>query len=423
MKRRNEHCRQQLVHCAQVRPLLEQEKQKGGAPCVEVPESCVVQLPSKRGGSEGYRFDFDRVYKMNSPGRQMFAEVVQPLLGRFLQGFNTTVFAYGQTGSGKTYTMGTATTFRQMSSGEEGDGIIPRSMRFIFDSLADIQDAYDVSLKVSFIEIYQDDIRDLLGDADSYVPVNVRESPDRGTFLENVQEIEVRSVAEAARLLEAGNLHRAVAAHNLNEHSSRSHAICTLHLEQRRRSGAQSSKDAPRFLRAKLHLVDLAGSERAKETGTTGQQFAEGVNINKGLSALGNVIGALSEGAGRKHIPYRDSKLTRLLQATHPTAHTFYHITIACNRITLLGVQDSLGGNSETLMVACVSPASYNFEPTLSTLRYASRARAIQNRVKQNNKYTPEDEIEYLRQQARSSLQHPSHNLPLTHLVPLFTLE
>ena len=91
MKRRNEHCRQQLVHCAQVRPLLEQEKQKGGAPCVEVPESCVVQLPSKRGGSEGYRFDFDRVYKMNSPGRQMFAEVVQPLLGRFLQGFNTTV--------------------------------------------------------------------------------------------------------------------------------------------------------------------------------------------------------------------------------------------------------------------------------------------------------------------------------------------
>ncbi|KAK9916347.1 hypothetical protein WJX75_001590 [Coccomyxa subellipsoidea] len=357
-----------------VRPLLELEKQKGGSPCVEVPESCVVQLPSKRGGSDGHRFDFDRVYKMSSPGRQMFAEVVQPLLGRFLQGFNTTVFAYGQTGSGKTYTMGTAATYRQMSSGEEGDGIIPRSIRFIFDSLADIQGAYDVSVKVSFIEIYQDDIRDLLGEADSFVPVNVRESPDRGTFLENVQEIEVRSVAEVARLLEAGNLHRAVAAHNLNEHSSRSHAICTLHLEQRRRSAAPAARDAPRFLRAKLHLVDLAGSERAKETGTTGQQFAEGVNINKGLSALGNVIGALSEGAGRKHIPYRDSKLTRLLQ-------------------------DSLGGNSETLMVACVSPASFNFEPTLSTLRYASRARAIQNRVKQNNKYTPEDEIEYLRQQ------------------------
>ncbi|CAL8466939.1 g6475 [Coccomyxa elongata] len=393
-----------------VRPLLGAEKQKGGAPCVEVPESCVVQLPSKRGSAEGYRYDFDRVYKMSSPGRQMFAEVVQPLLDRFMQGFNTTVFAYGQTGSGKTYTMGTAATFRQMSSGEEGDGIIPRSMRYIFDSLTAVQDAYDISIKarallctpgrshhlcmcagaaygvhapaethtadmVSFIEIYQDDIRDLLGDADSYLPINVRESPDRGTFLENVQEVEVRSVAEVARLLEAGNLHRAVAAHNLNEHSSRSHAICTLHLEQRRRPQAPpAAKDIPRFLRAKLHLVDLAGSERAKETGTTGQQFAEGVNINKGLSALGNVIGALSEGASRKHIPYRDSKLTRLLQ-------------------------DSLGGNSETLMVACVSPASFNFEPTLSTLRYASRARSIQNRVKQNNKYTPEDEIAYLRQQ------------------------
>ncbi|BDA40756.1 Kinesin-like protein KIN-4A [Coccomyxa sp. Obi] len=357
-----------------VRPLLEAEKQKGGSPCVEVPESCVVQLPAKRGGTEGYRYDFDRVYKMSSPGRQMFAEVVQPLLDRFMQGFNTTVFAYGQTGSGKTYTMGTAATFRQMSSGEEGDGIIPRSMRYIFDSLTTIQDAYDVSIKVSFIEIYQDDIRDLL-DADSYMPINVRESPERGTFLENVQEVEVRSVAEVARLLEAGNLHRAVAAHNLNEHSSRSHAICTLHLEQRRRPHAPpAAKDIPRFLRAKLHLVDLAGSERAKETGTTGQQFAEGVNINKGLSALGNVIGALSEGASRKHIPYRDSKLTRLLQ-------------------------DSLGGNSETLMVACVSPANFNYEPTLSTLRYASRARSIQNRVKQNNKYTPEDEIAYLRQQ------------------------
>ncbi|KAK9810499.1 hypothetical protein WJX72_011819 [[Myrmecia] bisecta] len=362
-----------------VRPLTDAEKKKTAKECIEVQPPSLVKLPAHNANApaEGYQFEYDRVYKLSGrpDGTRLFMESVQPLLARYLQGFNATVFAYGQTGSGKSYTMGTAATVKQLTGSKEPDGIIPKAVKHTFESLKAVRGDYDVLLKVDYVEIYQDDIRDLLageGDLERQPSINVRESPSRGMYLEGVREVEVKSEADVGLLLERGNAHRAVAAHNLNEQSSRSHALFTISLEQRRKALAPGVARKYQYLRSKLHLVDLAGAERVNETGTVGQQFREGININKGLSALGNVISALSEGSGRKHIPYRDSKLTRILQ-------------------------DSLGGNSETLMIACASPASFNQDQTLSTLRYASRARSIQNRLKLNNKYSPVEEIAYLR--------------------------
>lgn len=237
-------------------------------------------------------------------------------------------------------------------------------------------------LQISFVEIYNEAIQDLLphsGAGPEGRPcsagsmVSVREGPKGEVMLEGASEQTVSSREAVAHILDCGNANRAVASHKLNQESSRSHAILIVTLEQRARPGARVPAEL-QFLRSKLHLVDLAGSERAKETGTTGRQFAEGVNINKGLLELGNVINALTEGANRKHIPYRNSKLTRLLQ-------------------------DSLGGNSETLFIACVSPADANHDHTLGTLRYASRAMKIQNSLMLNNQISPEEEIAYLRKQ------------------------
>ncbi|KAL3154275.1 hypothetical protein ABBQ32_013766 [Trebouxia sp. C0010 RCD-2024] len=366
-----------------VRPLIDLEKAKKAQNCVQIEPPNKIKLPPMQfaGSSttEAYNFDYDRVYKLDSKeeSRRLFVELVQPLLDRFLMGFNVTVFAYGQTGSGKTYTMGTAASVKEVSGKGEATGVIPRCIKSIFATMQQARADYDVNMKVDFVEVYQDQVRDLLinpnEDGTTRMPaIDVRESPTQGIFLEGVREVEVKTETDIAQLLEAGNGHRAVAAHNLNDASSRSHAIFTLTLEQRRKPNAPADGKAPKFLKSKLHLVDLAGSERAKDTGATGDQLTEGININKGLLALGNVISALTDRKGRRHIPYRDSKLTRILQ-------------------------DSLGGNSETLMVACVSPAQYNQEQTLSTLRYASRARSIQNSLRLNSKMSAEEEVLYLR--------------------------
>lgn len=187
-------------------------------------------------------------------------------------------------------------------------------------------------------------------------------------------------------MLDRGNSLRTVASHKMNSESSRSHAIITLQMEQRVKPDFSSRVPKEvKFLRSKFNLVDLAGSERAKDTQASGDRFAEGVNINKGLLELGNCINALTEGKSRRHVPYRNSKLTRLLQ-------------------------DSLGGNSETLFIACISPAAKNLDTTLNTLRYASRARAIRNNLRLNNKLSPEEEIEYLKQVIQQ-LQKENGNL------------
>ncbi|KAK8354406.1 hypothetical protein V6Z12_A05G219600 [Gossypium hirsutum] len=305
----------------------------------------------------------------------MFEECIVPLVDGLFQGYNATVLAYGQTGSGKTYTMGTG--FKDGCQ----TGIIPQVMNALFGKIESLKHQIEFQLHVSFIEILKEEVRDLLdptslnkSDAASpntgkvhvpgKPPIQIRESSNGVITLAGSTEVSVSTLKEMAACLEQGSLSRATGSTNMNNQSSRSHAIFTITLEQMRKLNPVSGDGSPNdimseeYLCAKLHLVDLAGSERAKRTGSDGMRFKEGVHINKGLLALGNVISALGDEKKRKegvHVPYRDSKLTRLLQ-------------------------DSLGGNSRTVMIACISPADINAEETLNTLKYANRARNIQNK-------------------------------------------
>lgn len=359
-------CVKVAVH---VRPLIGDEKLQGCKDCVTV----VQGKPQVQIGT--HSFTFDHVYgSTGSPASSMFEECVAPLVDGLFQGYNATVLAYGQTGSGKTYTMGTA--FKEGGQ----TGIIPQVMGALFNQIEKLKNQTEFQLHVSFIEIHKEEVRDLLDSSLSTKsdisnagkvnipgkpPIQIRESSNGVITLAGSTEVEVRSFKEMAVCLEQGSLCRATGSTNMNNQSSRSHAIFTITLEQMRKlnpgiPGESNLSESmnEEYLSAKLHLVDLAGSERAKRTGSDGMRFKEGVHINKGLLALGNVISALGDEKKRKegvHVPYRDSKLTRLLQ-------------------------DSLGGNSRTVMIACISPADINAEETLNTLKYANRARNIQNK-------------------------------------------
>ncbi|XP_047154462.1 kinesin-like protein KIN-4A isoform X1 [Vigna umbellata] len=359
-------CVKVAVH---VRPLIGEEKVQGCKDCVSVvPGKPQVQIGA-------HSFTFDHVYgSTGSPSSAMFDECVASLVDGLFQGYNATVLAYGQTGSGKTYTMGTG--FKDGCQ----EGIIPLVMSSLFDKIKTLKHQIEFQLHVSFIEILKEEVRDLLdpssmnkpetanGHAGKVTipgkpPIQIRESSNGVITLAGSTEVSVTTLKEMAACLEQGSLSRATGSTNMNNQSSRSHAIFTITLEQMRKfnsPGEISLNDTmnEEYLCAKLHLVDLAGSERAKRTGSDGLRFKEGVHINKGLLALGNVISALGDEKKRKegvHVPYRDSKLTRLLQ-------------------------DSLGGNSRTVMIACISPADINAEETLNTLKYANRARNIQNK-------------------------------------------
>ena len=288
---------------------------------------------------------------------------VQPLLGKFTDGYNATIFAYGQTGSGKTHTMGSAVDGSDIA---EDTGIVQRVAHHLFEHITSAREAgTECSLQCSYMEIYNEEIVDLL-DSDSSKTVTVRENADGGQTISGIQTVPVPDVRALGKVLSTGAAARSVGSTKMNAVSSRSHAVFTLTLEQTR-LGADDAADTPAYTCSKLHLVDLAGSERQKKTQASGTRLREAAFINKGLLALGNVINALSEAetqtkggkGGHRHVPYRDSKLTRLLQ-------------------------DSLGGNSHTLMIACVSSADSNFDETLNTLRYAQRASCIQNKASVN---------------------------------------
>ncbi|KAK3132521.1 hypothetical protein QOZ80_6AG0523600 [Eleusine coracana subsp. coracana] len=380
-------CVKVAVH---VRPLIGDEKLQGCKDCIAiVPGKPQVQIGS-------HSFTFDHVYgSTGTPSAAMFDECVAPLVEGLFQGYNATVLAYGQTGSGKTYTMGTAC--------KEGSyiGIIPRAMAALFEKIESLKSQVEFQLRVSFIEILKEEVRDLLDPAAAIVgkvengnghakmsvtgkpPVQIRESSNGVITLAGSTELHVTTQKEMTACLEQGSLSRATGSTNMNNQSSRSHAIFTITLEQMRKTDPIMTSDGmviedlnEDYLCAKLHLVDLAGSERAKRTGSDGLRFKEGVHINRGLLALGNVISALGDEKKRKegaHVPYRDSKLTRLLQ-------------------------DSLGGNSKTVMIACISPADINAEETLNTLKYANRARNIQNKPIVNRNPIA-DEMKRMRQQ------------------------
>lgn len=325
-------------------------------------------------------FTYDYVFDMNQNQEQVYETCAQSLVQGSLEGYNATLLAYGQTGSGKTYTMGTGF---DVELDTEQVGIIPRAIEQIFSGIEDMCAAAkeagetppQFKIAAQFLELYNEEIIDLFDPVQDYSKSGIKIREDSSSiYVTGVTSKTVHSAQEALDCLRQGALSRTTASTQMNSQSSRSHAIFTLHIRQQRiakveeidlevdsrseemESSTSSEKEFV-TLSAKFHFVDLAGSERLKRTGATGERAKEGISINCGLLALGNVISALGDKSKRAlHVPYRDSKLTRLLQ-------------------------DSLGGNSRTVMIACVSPSDRDFMETLNTLKYANRARNIQNKV------------------------------------------
>uniref|UniRef100_A0A8C2Q6E8 Kinesin family member 7 n=1 Tax=Cyprinus carpio TaxID=7962 RepID=A0A8C2Q6E8_CYPCA len=350
-----------------VRPLLPKE-------ILHSHESCITADPEEKRVTLGNdrHFHCDFVFEENSTQEDVYTECVQPLIEAFFHGFNATVFAYGQTGSGKTYTIGESniSAFR-----DDEQGIIPRAVAEIF-KLLDENDLTDFSVRVSYMEVYKEVFRDLLEVETASKDIHIREDEKGNVVLSGVKECEVEGLDEVLSLLESGKTARHTGATQMNPHSSRSHTIFTVLMEQRR-GGSRAAAGTVQILSSKFHFVDLAGSERILKTGNTGERLKESIQINSGLLALGNVIGALGDPKRKgTHIPYRDSKITRILK-------------------------DSLGGNAKTLMIACISPSSSDFDESLNTLNYAKRARNIQNRATVNCRGEP-DRVEGLELQIKA---------------------
>ena len=286
---------------------------------------------------------------MESRQTDVFEYSIRSTVDDILNGYNGTVFAYGQTGAGKSYTM----MGSDIDDGEN-KGIIPRIVEQMFDSIMTSPGNIEYTVRVSYMEIYMERIRDLLVPQNDNLPVH--EEKARGVYVKGLLEIYVSSVQEVYEVMRRGDAARAVAATNMNQESSRSHSIFVITITQKNvETGSAKS--------GQLFLVDLAGSEKVGKTGASGQTLEEAKKINKSLSALGMVINALTDGKST-HIPYRDSKLTRILQ-------------------------ESLGGNSRTTLIINCSPSSYNDAETLSTLRFGVRAKAIKNKAKVNAELSP----------------------------------
>ncbi|XP_044078155.1 kinesin family member 4 isoform X2 [Siniperca chuatsi] len=324
------------------RPLVPKEINEGCQCCLTfVPGEPQVVVGTEKA------FTYDYVFDPTAEQEEVFNTAVSSLLCGLFKGYHATVLAYGQTGSGKTFSMGG--TYTSAQENDPSVGVIPRVIRRIFEEKEKRTDC-DFCLTVSYLEIYNEDILDLLCASKDRPAISIREDPKDGIKIVGLTERQVFSAHEMVGCLELGNSARTVGSTAMNAASSRSHAIFTITLEQRRGTDKVDS------IVSKLHLVDLAGSERQKKTKAEGDRLKEGISINRGLLSLGNVISALGDESKKNaFVPYRDSKLTRLLQ-------------------------DSLGGNSHTLMIACVSPADSNMEETINTLRYADRARKIKNK-------------------------------------------
>ncbi|KAF4661162.1 hypothetical protein FOZ61_003475 [Perkinsus olseni] len=291
-------------------------------------------------------------YNEDSTQPEVYERTARKAVRSVLQGYNATILAYGQTGTGKTHTMeGFVTDYYHDSQ----RGIIPRSMAEIFEYTSCHDTSSTFVIRASYLQIYNETISDLLPAADATATLSIRQDRRRGVYVDGLTEYVVREPEEVYTLIRQGNASRAIATTKLNDASSRSHAVFVILVEMCDENGTVKV--------GKLNLVDLAGSERVRLTGATGIRLEESKKINQSLSALGNVIAALTEasraeamasGSGRSHIPYRDSKLTRLLE-------------------------DSLGGNCITAMVAMISPAAEAFGESLSTLKFANRAKSIRN--------------------------------------------
>ncbi|XP_057190415.1 kinesin-1 heavy chain isoform X1 [Triplophysa rosa] len=296
----------------------------------------------------GKPYAFDRVFQSNTTQEQVYKACAQDIVKDVLGGYNGTIFAYGQTSSGKTHTM------EGNLHDTDAMGIIPRIVQDIFNYIYSMDENLEFHIKVSYFEIYLDKIRDLLDV--SKTNLSVHEDKNRVPYVKGCTERFVCSPDEVMDTIDEGKSNRHVAVTNMNEHSSRSHSIFLINVKQENTQTEQK-------LSGKLYLVDLAGSEKVSKTGAEGALLDEAKNINKSLSSLGNVISALAESS--TYIPYRDSKMTRILQ-------------------------DSLGGNCRTTIVICCSPSSYNDAETKSTLMFGQRAKTIKNTVTVNVELTAE---------------------------------
>ncbi len=306
-------------------------------------------------GCEQCNFTFDRVFDFYSTQMDIFegvkvAESVQDVLG----GYNATIFAYGQTASGKTHTMEGADVFDPIKR-----GIVPRSAEALFRACSEAPSQIEFAIKVSFVEIYMERIRDLLDVfGQKRTNLQIRQDPNLGVHVAGCTESFVTNEEELLRCLTSGHKSRATAATGMNEGSSRSHSVLSITVMQR-----NIETETKRV--GKLVLVDLAGSEMVRKTHAAGQQLEEAKVINKSLSALGQVIYALTD-EKKAHIPYRNSKLTRMLQ-------------------------DSLGGNAKTALIVAVSGSTENYSETLSTMKFGQRAKAVKNKPKINERKSFEE--------------------------------
>ncbi|KAI0703608.1 kinesin heavy chain [Cytidiella melzeri] len=334
------------------RPPNSIELREGGEIVVAFDDNLrTVQMRSAQvsSGPEKDGFTFDRVFPSGTKQQEVFDYGVKETVRDVLDGYNGTVFAYGQTGSGKTFTMMGADI-----DSPELKGLIPRITEQIFQSIVESDAHLEYLVKVSYMEIYLERIRDLLAPQNDNLQVH--EEKSKGVYVKNLSDYYVSSAREVYEIMRQGGAARVVSSTNMNAESSRSHSIFLITINQKNtETGAQKTGN--------LYLVDLAGSEKVGKTGASGQTLEEAKKINKSLSALGMVINALTDSKA-KHIPYRDSKLTRILQ-------------------------ESLGGNSRTTLIINCSPSSYNEAETLSTLRFGIRAKSIKNTARVNAELSP----------------------------------
>ncbi|KAL6443151.1 hypothetical protein ACFW04_002832 [Cataglyphis niger] len=358
-----------------VRPISNTEKVGKSFSVVELPSNKEVIVHERSQGTHSKKFTFDKVFGPSSKQVDVYNAVVSPLLEEVLAGYNCTVFAYGQTGTGKTFTMeGVSNDPTLHWQSDTTAGIIPRALSHLFDELRMLE-VQEYTVRVSFLELYNEELFDLLSPNDDASKIRLYEDATRkgSVIIHGLEEVTVHNKNEVYKILEKGSEKRQTAATFMNAHSSRSHTVfsITIHIKENNVDGEELLKTG------KLNLVDLAGSENIGRSGAVDRRAREAGNINQSLLTLGRVITALVERA--PHIPYRESKLTRLLQ-------------------------ESLGGRTKTSIIATVSPANINFEETLSTLDYAHRAKNITNRPEINQKLSKKallkeytEEIERLR--------------------------
>ncbi|CAH2107684.1 unnamed protein product [Euphydryas editha] len=301
-----------------------------------------VQQPNKnflKRANKELKFVFDHVCGQNASNQDVFETTTKDMLTSLMEGYNCSVFAYGATGAGKTFTM---------IGNKENPGITYLTMEHLFYTINSFEKEREFDIGVSYIEVYNENVYDLL--KPSSTPLQLREDSKYGVMVAGLTLNNIKTARELLNMLENGNKNRTQHPTDANAESSRSHAVFQVYVKMRYKTSSQ-------LRLVKLSMIDLAGSERASATGCVGERFKEGANINKSLLSLGNCINKLADGSS--YIPYRDSKLTRLLK-------------------------DSLGGNCKTVMIANVSPSSISYEDTYNTLKYAARANKIQLSIKKN---------------------------------------